>query len=96
VDDNGVRRLLRVQLELLRQLHPDALGPEEAHDLGAILEIRARAVAQGVPRSPIAQFEEVLDVGRILGCGGHPARKYQFLADPPVPVFGERFGQLDG
>src|SRR4051794_36618171 len=66
VADDRVGRLLGVQLVLLGQLHADPARLEEGDDLRPVFEVGAGAVAQGEPRSRVAELEEVLDVVGVL------------------------------
>ena len=88
-DDQGVGGLFRRQLELLRQRHPDPLGPQQAHHGGPVLQVRAGRVAEGVTAAPVADLQDAVQVGRVVpGQAG-------LLADPAVPVLCEGLGQLD-
>src|SRR6187402_1172772 len=90
MDDEGVGRLLRVQLELLGQRHADPLWLEELHDLGSILEIRARRVPEGVPRTPVALLEHGVEPGLVL------VAEAELAADSGMPALGERLRELHG
>src|SRR5699024_11374093 len=55
-----------MQLELLGQFDADPVRVEQIHDLGPVLQVRARAVPEREPRTAISEFEEFLDVVGIL------------------------------
>src|SRR4051794_39027262 len=50
VHDDRVCRLLRYQLERLRQSHADPLRVQQLDNLGAVLEVRTGGIAEGVAR----------------------------------------------
>ena len=54
VDDERVGRLLGVQLQLLGQLDADPLRLQQLDQLGAVLQVRAGRVAEGVARTAVA------------------------------------------
>ena len=89
VNDDRRGRLLRNELELLAQRDADAPGIEQVEDLLLVLEVRARGVAERVPRAAIALIEQLLDRRRVVS--GDP----ELLADPLVPELRERLGHLD-
>src|SRR5262249_16000849 len=66
VDHDRVRGLLGVQLELLRELDADALRLQQVRDLGPVLQVRARPVAEGEAGAPVLQGEHVLHLVRVL------------------------------
>ena len=68
-------------------------GSKQLHHLGAVVEVRACAVAEREPGTAVAELEVVLDGVWVLG-GHHVVGELQFLANPLVPVLGERLGQL--
>ena len=95
VGDHRVGGLLRVQLQLLGQAsRRSRSGLQQVDDLHAVVEVGAGAVAERVAGTPVAQVEELLDVGRVLGRHGRALGEAQLLADPPVPELGERLGEL--
>ena len=68
VHDDGRRGLLRVELELLAELDPDPLWFQERKELGLVLEVGARRVAEAVPRTPVSLAEDPSQVRGILPC----------------------------
>src|SRR3954452_7813285 len=51
--DDRVRRLLRDELERLRQRHTDPLRMQQLDNLGAVLEIGTGGIAEGVARPAV-------------------------------------------
>src|SRR4051794_26874344 len=67
VHDDGVRRLLRVQLELLRERDADPLRLQQPHDLRPVLQVGAGGVPERVARSAVALVQDLLtDVGVVV------------------------------
>src|SRR4051812_45639794 len=65
VDDDRVGGLLRRQLELLRQLHPDPLGVQQPYQLRPVLQVRAGRVPERVPAAPVLGTQQPVQVGRV-------------------------------
>src|SRR5690242_20205567 len=79
VGHQRVRGLLGVQLQLLGQLDADPARLEQRDKLGAVVEVRAGAVAQRVAGPAVAEPEVLLDVRRVLGGDGRAGRERQLL-----------------
>ena len=88
-DDDRRGALLGFELELLGELHADAVELEQVVELRLVLEVGARGVAPRVPRPAVLLAEQAGDGGAVL-VGEAP-----LLADAVVPQLGERFGHLD-
>ena len=80
--------LLGVELESLAHLDADAVGAEELDHLGVVLEVGAGRVAPRVAATPVLLAEQAGQGGPVL-VGEAP-----LLADPAVPVLGQRLGHL--
>src|SRR5215472_1078313 len=90
VHDDRVGGLLGMQLHLLGQLDTDPGRLEQAHHLGAVGQVRAGGVAEGVARPPVVDPEEAI---QLVGIGAADA---EFTPDPGVPVLSQRLGELNG
>src|SRR3954465_5939855 len=91
VHDDRVCRLLRYQLERLRQSHADPLRVPQLDNLGAVLEVRTGGITEGVARPAVTLMcEQVGELRRVLG------REAELFTDALVPVLRERFGELHG
>src|SRR3954452_23068079 len=91
VHDDCVCRLLRYQLERLRQSHADPLRVQQLDNLGAVLEVRTGRITEGVARPAVTLMcEQVGELRRVLG------RESEVFTDALVPVLRERFGELHG
>src|SRR3954471_10832343 len=89
--DDRVRRLLRDELERLRQRHADPLRVQQLDNLGAVLEVRTGRITEGVARPAVTLMcEQVGELRRVLG------REAELFTDALVPVLRERFGELHG
>jgi len=53
VYDEGIRRLLRMQLELLTQRHTDPFRAQQADECGPVLEVGTGRVAEAVPGAAV-------------------------------------------
>src|SRR5690625_913346 len=89
VEHQCVGGLLRVQLQLLAQTHPDPVRAEQLDDLRPVGQVRAGRVAEGVPGAPVGDLEHALQLGRVLG------GEAELFAHPGMPVLRERLGELD-
>src|SRR6202044_3798669 len=89
VADDGVRRLLGVELEALADGDTDAVPAQQLHDLGVVGQVRAGRVTPRVTAAPVLLAEEAGEGRPVLV--GEP----ELLAPPPVPVLGRRLGPLD-
>ena len=94
--DERVGGLLGVQLQLLGQRRRRcARARSRSTNLVAVVEVRAGAVAQRVAGTAVAELE--VRPRRPSGSSaatGAPLGKRELLADAPVPVLGERLGEL--
>src|SRR5579875_1477781 len=90
MDDQCIRRLLRVELILLREPYADTLRLELLNDCRAVFQIGARRIAEGVPRSTVSLVVEDFPQLRVVRI-----RNAQLLPDAPMPEFRQRFRQLD-
>ena len=83
------RALLGLELELLGELHADAVQLEQLVELRLVVEVGARGVAPRVARPAVLLAEEPGERRAVL-VGEAP-----LLADAAVPQLGERLGHLD-
>src|SRR5579872_5739939 len=83
VADDCAGRLLGVDLPVLSQLAPDALGLEEAEQLGLVRHLRARRVAKAEPPAAELLLKQLADRRRIVQV--YP----QLLAHALVPELGQ-------
>src|SRR5664279_3359143 len=90
VHHEGIRRLLRVELKLLRQLDADPRRVEEADQGGPVLEVRARGISERVARTPVC-----LVADHLLGVH-RDVRQPQLVPHPVVPHLGQRLCELYG
>ena len=88
-DDDRRGALLGLELELLGELHADAVQLEQVVELGLVLEVGARRVAPRVARPAVLLAEQPGERRAVL-VGEAP-----LLADAAVPQLGERLGHLD-
>src|SRR5689334_24917836 len=79
VDDDGVGRLLGVQLHLFGQLDADPGRFEQADHLGPVGQVRAGGIADRIARAPVTDPEEAVEV---VGIGIGDA---ELAPDPRVP-----------
>ena len=70
----------------------DPLGSEQLDDLGAVLQIRAGGIAEASTARPGSPAGRSPRRRRVRSA----SREAELLADPRVPVLGQRLGQLDG
>src|SRR5690348_11169314 len=89
VDDDGVGRLLGVELHLFGQLDADPGRFEQADHLGPVGQVRAGGIADRIACAPVPDPEEAVEV---VGIGVGDA---ELAPDPRMPVLGQRLGQLD-
>src|ERR1017187_10003630 len=81
--DDGCRCLLRVELEPLADLDPDAIGTGQINHLGVVLQAGTCRAAPRIFAAPVFVAEQAGQGGS--GFVGVP----QFLPDPMMPVFGQ-------
>ncbi len=74
---------------LLADLDAEPVGAEQRGDGGVVLEVGARRVAPRVAAAAVLLAEQPADRRAVL------ADEPPLLADPLVPVLGERLGHLD-
>src|SRR5262245_29929957 len=96
VDDDRVGGLLGYELELLAQVNSDAFGVQQVDDLRAVFELWTRRVAERVAAAAIFGTQQAVQVARIAVRERRAGGQDEFSAYPPVPVFGQRLGQLYG
>src|SRR5690348_6015973 len=89
VDDDGVGRLLGVELHLFGQLDADPGRFKQADHLGPVGQVRASGIADRIACAPVTDPEEAVEV---VGIGVGDA---ELAPDPRMPVLGQRLGQLD-
>src|SRR5271166_1217413 len=90
VQDEGVGRLLGMQLQLVGQRHADPFGLEQLHHLHPVLQVGAGAITEGKAGAAIAELEVVLDGLGVLGRHRPVPGEPELLADAFVPVLGKR------
>ena len=66
MDDDGVGGLLRVELELLGQLHADPLRLQQRDDLRPVLQVGAGRVAERVAAAAEVGGQDAGQVGRVV------------------------------
>ena len=89
VSDDGIRRLLGDEHVVFGEGDADFLGMQKLDDQGAVFEVGAGGVAEGVARAAVALVEEVGDFVGIF------AGMTELLADALVPEFGQGLGGFD-
>src|ERR1035441_5637557 len=81
--DDGCRCLLRVELEPLADLDPDAIGTEQINHLGVVLQVGTCRVAPRISAAAVFLAEQSGQGGSVF------VGVSQFLPDPMMPVFSQ-------
>lgn len=86
--DDRAGRLLRLKLKLLAELNIDAAGLHERPELGLVLQVRTRRIAEAVPAALIALLKQPSHLSGVL------FRDAEFHPDLLVHVLGKGLGRL--
>src|SRR5271166_694445 len=86
---DGRRALLRIEQEAGRQVHTDSLvGMQQREQLGLVLEVRTRRIAERIARPAIFLVKEIANMWRVV------SGKTKFLTHALVIELGKCFGGL--
>src|ERR1700722_12677794 len=88
VADDGIGRLLGMELKSFAHLHPDPRTVEELVHLGVVLQLGAGGISPRVAATAVLLAEQAGERGTVF------MRKTPLFADAVVPVLHQRFGHL--
>ena len=94
VENERVRRLLRVKLKLLRQLNPNAAWLEKLDHGGTILQVGTGTIAEAVASTTILQVEETRRVCCIKVADLHTTAQVELSTHARMPVLGQCLRKL--